>query len=321
MVDKQQLGETILYVILSIDVEPDISYDNGYSSMGNKKIPQLSYQSLETVINLLPRLHICGARWNWMVEADNFIEAFHNDTAFMFNNFKKEWRRIEVSGDEVGFHPHIYRQDGIKWVQERDPNKQVELLRDAFTSISRQGFKPQAVKTGWAMMTSVMMRTLDELGFIVDLSALPGLVFDKKYSYNWLRTPQTPYHPSSLDYQQPGDLNIIEIPQTINSVKRFWRSIFISPFNPCGRSKLYKPCIIDAVKNATKNGTSILAGYTHLSDIINPKGQLSKITGKTGIEHFEKTILYLLRFARQYSVKIRFLTASEICVILQESLN
>jgi hypothetical protein len=305
----------VLYVVLSIDVEHDmpLALADQVALLRSRK-PDFTYRSLSAVVKLLARMHRGGARWNWMVRADNLIEEAHGHPAFMFEAFKEEWNRILKSGDEVGFHPHPYRLVNGSWVQEKDVDRQVAVLRDGCESVSRLGFRLRSVRTGWDMMTSPMMETLDRLGFTVELSALPGLAREDSvagYSYDWRSAPSLPYHPSRTNYQQPGDLSILEIPQTVNRVKRFGGRVFVSAFNPCGRTSLYEPCVIQAVERASKNDVAFLAGYTHLEDFIYSRGRISAITGQTGLDHFEKLLSYLTRLAGKRAVRVSFLTASQ----------
>lgn len=305
----------VLYVLLSIDVEHDMPLSLADQvALLRKKKPIFTYRSLSTVVNLLPLMHRERARWNWMVRADNLIEETHGNPAFLFHTFKAEWNGIVTSGDEIGFHPHPYRLvDGL-WVQETDVDKQVKILKDACESVSKLGLKLKSVRTGWDMMSSPMMEALDRLGFAAELSALPGLAREDTvagYSYDWRSAPSSPYHPSRANYQQPGDLSILEIPQTVNRVERFGGGVFVSAFNPCGRTSLYKPCMTEAVEKAAKEGVAFLAGYTHLEDFIYSRGKLSSITGQTGLDHFEKTLSFLKRFAKQRSVEVSFVTASQ----------
>jgi hypothetical protein len=309
------VDETV-YVVLSIDTEPDFppEFSEQVKFIMNK-IPNYTYDHFKAVANRLEDLHYKGARWNWMIRADNLIETVHDNSAYMFVAFNEEFHRILASDDEIGFHPHPYAYTQGSWGQERDKNKQLEILQKGYDAVASSGFRLRSVRTGWDMMNSEMMESLNSMGFVSELSALPGMAKEDtlaKYTYDWSKAPSFPYHPSRTDFQQPGELNILEIPQTINRVKRFTGRIFVSAFNPCGRNSLYKTCMIDALKQATEQGFSFLVGFTHLEDFIYSRGRIPKLLGTNGFDNFRKNMQFLTERASQQQVKVLFPTASEV---------
>jgi hypothetical protein len=91
-------------------------------------------------------------------------------------------------------------------------------LDDSFSALARY-FEVRATRTGWDYCNDWLIGRLDALGVAVDLSALPGnvvwqLAGKKTIRIDWLRTPPVPYHPAADDYQQRGNLEILEVPIT-----------------------------------------------------------------------------------------------------------
>lgn len=305
-----------VFVVLSIDAEPDFPSEfSEQLKFITHKIPSYTYDHLKAVVSRLDDLHYKGAKWNWMIRADNLMGLVHENPAYMFDAFKEEFHRIQAFGDEIGFHPHPYEYTEGSWGQERNKTKQIRILQDGYDAVASLGFKLKSVRTGWDMMTSEMMESLNNMGFVSELSALPGMTREDpraKYSYDWSKAPDSPYHPSRADYQQPGDLDILEIPQTINRVGRFRGDIFVSAFNPCGRNSLYKPCMLNSLKQAQKQGFSFLAGFTHLEDFTYSRGRVSRLLRTNGFDHFKKNMQFLIERADQQQVKVLFPAASEI---------
>lgn len=304
-----------VFVVLSIDVEPDFppEFIEQLEFVAHRK-PNYMYHHFKAVADRLEDLHYMGARWNWMVRADNLMKIVHENCAYMFDAFSKEFRRILAFNDEIGFHPHPYEYIEGSWGQQKDQTRQIRILQEGYDAVASLGFRLKSVRTGWDTMNSEMMSLLDSMGFVSDMSALPGMAREDilaKYSYDWSETPEFPYHPSRTDYQQPGDLNILEIPQTINRVKRFGGKIFVSAFNPCGLNSLYKPCIANSLKQAFELGFSFLVGFTHLEDFVYSRGRISKLLRIDGFDSFRKNMQFLIEEAKQQQVKILFATASE----------
>lgn len=305
-----------VFVVLSIDAEPDFPLEfSEQVEFITHKIPSYSYDHFKAVANRLEDLHYKAAKWNWMIRADNLIELVHENPAYMFDAFKEEFHRILTFGDEIGFHPHPYEYTEGSWGQERNKTKQIRILQKGYDAVASLGFKLKSVRTGWDMMNSEMMESLNNLGFVSELSALPGMAREDrraKYSYDWSRAPDSPYHPSRTDYQQLGQLDILEIPQTVNRVRRFGGKIFVSAFNPCGRNSLYQPCMLNSLKQASEQGFSFLVGFTHLEDFTHPRGRVSRLLRIDGFENFKKNMQFLIERADQQQVKVLFHTASEL---------
>jgi hypothetical protein len=61
------------------------------------------------------------------------------------------------------------------------------------------------------------MALIDELGYLVDSTAMPGRVrHDAERQFDWQGTPNAPYHPSRADHRLPGTpcFGVLEVPMT-----------------------------------------------------------------------------------------------------------
>jgi hypothetical protein len=126
------------------------------------------------------------------------------------------WDALRGAGHELGWHMHLMSYDSSEGCYSFDPEP--PWLRDAFAALAGH-FDVRATRTGWDYCSDWLMRQLDELGVVVDFSALPGNVAwqfagRKRIRIDWLRASSAPYHPALHDYQGRGNLQILEVPIT-----------------------------------------------------------------------------------------------------------
>jgi len=84
-------------------------------------------------------------------------------------------------------------------------------------SLFTAGLGFSSIRIGESFHCTDLMRLIDDLGYRIDSTALPGRVRrDAQRSFDWLVTPNKPYHPSRSDYRRPGQpcLKVLEIPMT-----------------------------------------------------------------------------------------------------------
>jgi len=117
-------------------------------------------------------------------------------------------------GHELGWHFHLMSYDEGRQSFGFDPDP--AWLGAAHRALCAH-FPVRATRTGWDYGSNHVFRTLDTLGISVDLSALAGNIGwqwagDDRVTVDWLRCSSAPYHPSSADYQRPGQLALVELP-------------------------------------------------------------------------------------------------------------
>ena len=127
-------------------------------------------------------------------------------------------RPLLERGDEIGFHPHLYRLSDGEWRQETDVAALREQLAEAIEAMRGAGFEPRSSRIGEAFGSNEVMSALNEFGIQCDSTAMPGRVRrDAERQLDWGTTPQQPYHPSTADYRQPGapELRLLEVPMSM----------------------------------------------------------------------------------------------------------
>lgn len=273
---------------------------------------------------------------SWLIRVDNGPVLDQ-----MLTLFRDKILELKSIGDEIGIHIHTFSWDPelSKWVQTTNPAYETKIVLNSLAMFRRNlGFDPVSVRMGWNTMSSEIMRTLDANGLLVDASAIPGTFSSGKFGkrdniYDWSRTPTIPYHPSSNDYQSPGNMKILEMPLstlTSNKSNKFAdlvnrlsgkkvliklvpiaRRLNLTPhrhfyITPWWSSSVYSRIIKAYSKKAIVDGMTFLVGYFHGCDILDPK------TGKKNLI-FEQYLSSIIEEISSLSgIDVTFATLSEI---------
>ena len=144
--------------------------------------------------------------FTWFLRVDDQVRQVEGSYAWFAGSRARLLEALTATGDELGWHPHFWRQEapGGQWFQEiEDQPWQLDMLRGAHADyVKALGFAPRSVRMGWSYHTNETIAQLDALGIAVDLSGLPGYrTFDPKKTrsenlFDWYTTPQAPYRPS-----------------------------------------------------------------------------------------------------------------------------
>lgn len=160
----------------------------------------------------------------WLLRADRQIYELYGDPGFCFARFGKLWEFELRNGSEIGWHPHLYRWDGDsgQWVPYLGKTDDLEIVERCLRRL-RQYIDVLAVRTGWDYHSNSLFGLFNEVGLLVDASAIPGAANGGTRFYDWRGTPRTPYSPSKLDYRRPARgqeraWNILEMPVIVRNL-------------------------------------------------------------------------------------------------------
>jgi hypothetical protein len=230
-------------LLLCCDVDPDresfVAGEDIKKSQWSglsKGIPRL----LEGVADF-ERTQGLTIHFNWFFRSDLQMEKMYGDTAWPYRAWKDVVKRIIDRGDELGWHPHLWRlhEDGRSWYQEtEDLDYMDSCLRNGFDAIP-DAFRPRVVRTGWDFHNAFTMKRMSDLGIVADLSALPGIsdkgTLDAKTGKHvvvrdWTGTPERPYFPSRTDPRKMSKdaserLSVLEIPVSTFPLPRTMRLV------------------------------------------------------------------------------------------------
>lgn len=342
-----------LRVVIGCDVDPDRPDFGGtpYNAGNTRQV----WQGVECIPALRERLDkITDANGRpvavtWLLRCDEQINVTEGTAAYLLRTYATVWERCLRSGDEIGWHPHFWRlhQDGVTWFQDiRDATFQKTILTDGFHAFAESwGKPPVSVRMGWDYQNTAAMTALADLGIRIDFSALPyqqcaGSQNDRGASfagyYDWARTGTAPYFPSAADYQQPGELPLVELPNSVlhskligflaeariavreRSLRRLCRAL--SPGQAVATRSLQvclpPPLFQPMVQELLARQEDWLVTYFHPDQLLPDKGQwLNNHIHRRA--HFIRNMQTLLTRATQAGRPVEFLTAAEAAEKLQ----
>jgi hypothetical protein len=194
-----------MLVVIGADVDPRLP--------GMRRRPDWDpWDTLERIPQLEAALGSDLPPMTWLLRADDTIRHVTGAFDSCYRTRQDLWTRLHARGHELGWHFHHWTFGGTPGGFDPDP----AWLPEAHAALSKH-FPIHATRTGWDYCNSETMRRLAALGITIDFSSLPGhLVWwsidGERILVDWRRAPAHPYRPSANDYQQPGELRILELP-------------------------------------------------------------------------------------------------------------
>lgn len=197
---------------LTVDTDPD-----GLSGQITNR-QTLNWKGLERLQSLPERLadvsKLGRVPITWFVRADGQLESILGSAAYLLETYDTFWTRVKASGDELGWHPHLYcqknAQDAVLLIA--DPHEATNEL-ERLWNVLHENFRPLAFRNGEGWHTPETYDTVERLGFRCDSTAIPGRTGGSGHPMNWLGAPNQPYFPLSDKVSKPGpERSMLELP-------------------------------------------------------------------------------------------------------------
>lgn len=207
---------------LSFDLDPDI-FDESISSSNART--RLSWRSIsEGVPAIRDELDAFApdVPVTWFVRVDNQIADIYGRPGHLLEQHRGLFEDLRARGDEIAWHPHLYRRTGEGWEQETDDAALLTAMQAAIADMRALGFDPRCGRIGEAYGSNGLMAAFDTCGIAYDSTAMSGRKrVDGERTIDWLDTPRTAYRPSKADHRVPGSPahDVIEIPMSMLKVK------------------------------------------------------------------------------------------------------
>jgi hypothetical protein len=180
------------------------------------------WRCLDNIDRLLERAGDQLPPITWLIRSDETVRFATDRFDSGYIAKAALWQSLAGRGHELGWHFHAMSYDASRGQFGFDAEP--AWLEAAHQALAEH-FEVRATRTGWDYCNNAIVRRLDAMRVAVDFSALPGNIVwqrvgDDRVQIDWLRCPSVPYHPSAQDYQQVGDLALLEVPiaQFANSV-------------------------------------------------------------------------------------------------------
>ncbi|TGY87260.1 hypothetical protein E5163_16230 [Marinicauda algicola] len=159
---------------------------------------------------------------SWFVRVDNQIGDLWGRPAWLLEEYGAVFEALETAGEEIAWHPHLYRRSDTGWEQETDPSALADKMEAALADMKRFGYAPRCARIGEAYGSNAIMEAHDRLGIEFDSTAMAGRKrVDAERIIDWEATPHRAYRPSQADHRIPGKpaRDVVEIPMSMQRVK------------------------------------------------------------------------------------------------------
>jgi hypothetical protein len=218
------MGDHRLPWVFSVDVDAD-HFDE--SIAGRPVVPQFRglTEGVPWMLEVLDPYRDAGGRpprLTWFVRVDNQLEALLGSATHLLTTYRALWEERLRRGDELAWHPHLYRRRDGRWVQDAEGPRLRRALRRSYQAMSDWGVRPRSSRIGEAYMHPAVFQVLEDLGVEVDSTAMPGRRrWDATRLIDWAPTPASPYYPSRCDYRVPGHpaFRTLEVPMSMATVR------------------------------------------------------------------------------------------------------
>ena len=153
----------------------------------------------------------------WFIRVDGQLRSLFGTSLHLVWAFEELWRQAIAAGDELAWHPHLYRLPGPGQAPRllTDPGRSREELLRLWDELAEAPFVPTAFRNGEGWHTAATWDTVESLGLRVDSTALPGIGGGPDHPKDWLGAPNQPYFPDGADLRRPGEPRpMMQVPMT-----------------------------------------------------------------------------------------------------------
>jgi hypothetical protein len=231
---------------LTIDTDPD-----GLSGKVTNR-QMLKWDGLERLQHLPEQLaefpKLGRIPITWFVRADGQLESILGSSAYLMERYDKFWDGLQASGDELGWHPHLYRQAKPEDTAHliTDPHEAREEIERLWNDLETS-FHLTAFRNGEGWHTPETYFAVEQIGFCCDSTAIPGRRGRTGHPMNWEGAPNQPYFPAAENLCTPGpERSMLELPMNT------WR--LQAPHDQAPRLRYMNPAVHSHLfANALKN--------------------------------------------------------------------
>ncbi|MFC1849987.1 hypothetical protein ACFL27_07340 [candidate division CSSED10-310 bacterium] len=300
-------------LVLTIDTDPD-----GLSGPVVNRAA-ISWESLNRSNDLLLKLEKFGAEIGlqipitWFIRADGQLRKIWGKSGQLLEEFNGLWKIARVRGDELSWHPHLYRcqQDVVELIS--DPNEASDEIERLWYELSDYDFKVGSFRNGEGWHHPKTYKTVERLGFEIDSTAIPGRRAIPPHPMDWLGAPNCPYFPMSADLRKPGEARpLLEIPMNTWQIKApYDKSPQLRCMNPAVHEELFNTSLLTwgALIRQLEEGIHVWVLVLHPDDALGNSTNDSLYARSTETVCQNLMRLYLL--ASETGDRVEFVTISE----------
>lgn len=250
-------------VCLTIDTDPD-----GLSGVRPNR-QALCWKGLMEIRGLPEELEshrsVLGGRRvpiTWFIRMDGQLRGAFGDSLHLVWEHEDFWRTVQGAGDELAWHPHLYRQSRADQEPEilSDPVEAVEELHRLWEDVAGAFFAPTAFRNGEGWHCAATYSAVESFGLVCDSTAIPGRYGPSGHPMNWQGAPNQPYFPDQADLRRPGPTRpLLEVPLTTWRVRApYDRQPQLRYINPAIHEELFATALDDWERIADASGSGLM---------------------------------------------------------------
>lgn len=230
------------HICITIDCDPD---ELSGKEVNRESLKWMGLESMDMFPERISEFFKKLIPLTWFIRFDGQIDKAYGSYTYLFTQYYNLWEKCLKLDHEFGCHPHLYKYSGKKVELMSDENEiHCELIR-INESLKETGYSFKIFRNGEGWMKPAIINQLEESGYKIDSTALPGLYRTDNHPMNWQTTPNYPYYPSLTDIGVPGNKrNIIEFPMNTWSVKApYDKTNRLRYMNPAIKKELFQPAV------------------------------------------------------------------------------
>lgn len=299
-------------LVFTVDVE-----NNGISVHNERN--HLSWEAISNIPKVKSVFDSYEIKPTWFIRADNQLREVYGTSAYLLIEYRKLWNSLKNSGDEIGWHPHLYHwnEQMSEYTVDNDDNRRIQKLNEIYSELQTEGINYTSVRIGEAFHSNGMMKMLGVLGLKIDSTAIPGRERqDKARAFSWRITPNEPYYPSSKDYRIPDSqdhLPILEVPMTTILTKASYDKVSLRRYiNLAFHYPILKAGFDAHLDSIRKQGKEFFLVTTifHL-DEVSSNGHKHPLYSFSLIE-LQKNLEYMLNTIDAHGLQYSFLRMKDV---------
>ena len=151
----------------------------------------------------------------WFVRVDGQLRDVYGSSLYLLESFAAFWDKVTRRGDELAWHPHLYRRSPNGGPPEliTDPAAACDELEGLWQDLARWPLAAASFRNGEGWHVPATLCKVEQLGIRCDSTAIPGRVAGTGHPLDWAGTPNEPYFPGAEDIRRPGAARpLVELP-------------------------------------------------------------------------------------------------------------
>lgn len=285
---------------------------------------RLTWTSLEMIPEIKSILSALSFKATWFVRADNQLKDVYGTEAYLLEEYTVLWKQLENTGDEIGWHPHVYEwsEKERAYIPDLNETRRTEKLKQIRQELVGRGHIHTSARMGEAFHTNASMRTLEELSLKVDASAISGRKKkDASRWFDWSITPNGPYYPSKEDYRIPDSeshLDILEVPMTTAPIKTGYDPTpFYRYLNPVFQPEIFESAVEWVLAAHINPDDEYFLTLVFHPDEAVPRAVPHELYAFS-LDALKVNLLFLLHACEQRNLVYRSITMSEARKVFEE---